>query len=109
MLVDPPYPMPGGVEVVVLNTTGLALTWEHPENLFNDDHFNYSVSAVVVSTGDVIRQYTISLSTSHTPREEFDFSGSVDACEEIIFTLSLVGDCRVIHTTAALPICESLA
>ena len=103
MLVDPPYPMPGGVEVVVLNTTSLALTWEHPENLFSDDHFNYSVSAVVVSTGDVIRQYT---TISHTPWEEFEFSGSVDACEEINFTLSLVGDCRVIHTTATLPACE---
>ena len=67
---------------------------------------NYSVSTVVVSTGDVIRQYTISLSPSHTPWEEFDLSGSVHACEEINFTLSLVGDCRVIHTTTVLPACE---
>ena len=91
---------------MLLNSTSFALTWDHPKSLFYDDYFNYSVGAVVVSTGEVVSQYNIALSSTDTPWETFDFRGSVETCQVINFTLSLEKDCRVLHSTAALSICE---
>jgi hypothetical protein len=106
LLLDPPYPIPQNLMTVLLNSTSFALTWDHPETWFYDDYFNYSVRAVVVSTGEVISDYIISLSSTATPWEEFDFRDSVETCQMINFTLSLVRDCRVLQYVAALPICE---
>ena len=73
---------------------------------FNDKYFNYSVSVVVVSTGRIISQYTVNLESTATPWEEIDLRGRVEECQEINFTLSLVGDCRELYTVAILPICK---
>ena len=104
--IDPPYPQPQGLKAVLLNTTSFALTWTHPDMSFNDHYFNYTVSVEVVNTGHIISQYMVSLESTATPWEEIDLRGRVEECQEINFTLSLVGDCRELYTVAFLPICK---
>ena len=72
----------------------------------DDEYFNYTVTAVVADTSVSITQYDVSLSSTSTVWEEIDFSGRVEACLKINFTLSLARDCRGLHTSAFLPICE---
>lgn len=91
---------------MLLNSTNFALTWKQPEKYFDDYYFNYLVNVVVVSTGQIISQYVASLRATATPWEEIDLSGRVEECLEINFTLSLVGDCRELHTVDFLPICK---
>ena len=93
--------------VDMLNSTTAALTWEHPQNIFSASHFNYTVTAVVVSTGHIVEEYTVAINSTDTPWQVIELSDEY-ICEEINFTLSLVGDCRVNYTTESVPVCKLL-
>ena len=95
------------LQVHMLDSTTAALTWEHPQNIFNESHFNYTVTAVVVSTGYVVEDYTVAIDSTDTPWEVIELSDKY-ICEEINFTVSLVGDCRVNYTNKSVPICKLL-
>ena len=89
------------------NTTSVVLVWQHPENIFNELLFNYTITATVVSTGRVIQHYTAEISSGDSPRQLLDLS-SVGVCEAVNFTVSLVEDCREISAISELQICKSI-
>jgi len=95
------------IEIIALNTTSVGLTWQHPENIFNEHYFNYIITATVVSTDHLIENYTVAINCSDSPLQVFDLSG-VDVCEEVNFTVSIVGDCRKKYIVAALHICKNV-
>ena len=103
---DPPYPMAHDLEIIALNTTSVGLTWQHPENIFNEHYFTYIITATVVSTDHLIENYTVSINCNDSPWQVFDLS-SVGVCEEVNFTVSIVGDCRKKYIVAALHICKN--
>ena len=109
--IDPSYPQPEQLKLTLLNTTSIALTWNHPDtsSLFevNDEYFNYSITVVMVSTGVQLMQYNTSITYNDTPWVLIDYGlFLLNNCEEIEFSVGLVGDCRTLMYTAFLPICK---
>ena len=94
---------------IALSNKSIALSWQHPADIFEETVpvFTYNITATLDKTGSVLEQYLVTVDSSDTPREVFNFS-DVDFCEEINFILSQVGDCRENSTTVALPICEEI-
>ena len=94
------------VSAIILGNSTLSLTWKHPENVFDELQFNYSVTATVRSTGAVVANYNISISSDDKPQEVFNLSEAL-TCKDINFTVALVNDCRLSHTIAPIPTCKS--
>ena len=107
---DPVYPQPHGLKTFLLNTTSVAITWTHPDTsqlmVAEDEQLTYSIRGEVMDTGEPIFNYITSIRSSNTPWEVVDLSDS--QCQEINISVSLLRDCRLLHTTTLLPVCESL-
>ena len=91
---------------MILDNNTLSLTWKHPENEFDEPQFNYSVTATVISTGAVVVDYNISISSDDNPGKVFNWSDAL-TCEEINFTVALISDCRISYAIAPIPTCKS--
>jgi hypothetical protein len=100
LLVKPPYPKPENILAEILeNKTGI-LKWEQPENIFGESNFSYNITASVA--GRVVEQRVVTLEPWQAPLEQFNFTETED-CEEVLFTLTQLGDCREQLTTTAIP------
>ena len=93
------------MKAVAIENSSVCLTWQHPENIFDEPYFNYSVTAIVVNTEDVVEMNAFIVGSNDVPMVVVNVS-DVGVCEEVIFTVSLDGDCRRNSTTIALPICK---
>ena len=54
-----------------------------------------------------MENYTVAIDSTDTPWQVIELSDKY-ICEEINFTVSLVGDCRVNYTNKSVPICKLL-
>ena len=89
-----------------INSSSVALSWSHPQNIFNEPSFNYSISAMVIGSEEyAIRENFILFNSSEVPWIVIDVS-SIGVCETLNFTLSLAGDCREIYTLLPVSICK---
>jgi hypothetical protein len=103
LLIDPPYPMPEAITTIALENKSIVLTWQQPDNIFMESEFTYNITALLVTTGHVLDQRTITLESLESPREVYNFT-EVELCEEIRFTLTQAGDCREQQISTFLPI-----
>ena len=93
------------MHVNMFNSTEAILTWEHPQNIFDEEYFNYSISVIDVTRGDVMVDGSLMVHSSNNPWQLIDVSG-LDVCDEVNISLSLVGDCRKNFTILPIPICK---
>ena len=93
------------MHVNMLYSTAAVLTWEHPNNIFDEEYFNYSISVIDVSRGDVMVDRILMVHSSNNPRQLIDVSG-LDVCDEVNISLSIVGDIRKNATILPIPICK---
>ena len=42
------------MKAVAIENSSVSLTWQHPDKIFDEPYFNYSVAAIVVNTEDVV-------------------------------------------------------
>ena len=93
------------MHVNMFNSTEAILTWEHPQNIFDEEYFNYSISVIDVTRGDVMVDGSLMVHSSNNPWQLIDVSG-LDVCDEVNISLSLVGDCRKNFRILPIPICK---
>ena len=97
--------MPEAITTIALENKSIILTWQQPDNIFMESVFTYNITALLVTTGHVLDQRTITLESLESPREVYNFT-EVELCEEIRFTLTQAGDCREQQISTFLPICK---
>ena len=85
------------MHVNMFNNTEVILTWEHPQNIFDEEYFNYSISVIDITRGDVMVDGSLMVHSSNNPGQLIDVSG-LDVCDEVNINLLLVGDCRIFFT-----------
>lgn len=95
------------MQAMAIENRSVCLTWQHPENIFAEPYFDYSVTAMPVNTEDAVKMKAVTVESTDMPMVVVNMS-DVGVCEEVIFTVSLDGDCRRNSTTIALPICKHL-
>ena len=79
------------------------LTWEQPEDIFEEDNFTY---VIMVFDGEtMVKERLVTLEASVSPREEFNLT-EVEDCGEVMLTLVQLGDCREEIVTTTIPICK---
>lgn len=93
------------VTTLVFENKTIVLTWQQPDNAFEEANFTYNITATSLSTGHVLETYLLTQDALQSPWEQFDFS-EVEFCEEVNFTVRQAGDCREQYATTALPICK---
>lgn len=91
----------------ILQNKTIILSWQQPENIFEEHEFTYNITAESAITGIILEQRIVILGSLERPREEFNFT-EVEFCGEIYFVLTQVGDCRERHSTELLAICKKI-